>query len=298
MRIQYMSDLHLEFQENSRYLRYNELPVTGDVLVLAGDIFYLKDKTGPVMNFWKWASKNYRQVLIVPGNHEYYNYSDVMERGFQWKWMLRENVGYYQNQAVRIDDTDFILSTLWSHINPNDEYFVWKGMNDFRQIKFGGNPADFKRFCLIGYFYIGKHARPFKFFVRDRNGAPERADIRASGRQNGRGGGAGMRTKPIRRGRWPLVLWVRSLSAPQGWPRCRLMFLQPQQSGRRPGRKQQGQGKLRERERQAVPLIPERGRERLHPRRRKWPHVRRRRFPAGIFADIPQTGRRLPVPTP
>lgn len=68
MRIQYMSDLHLEFQENSRYLRYNELSVTGDVLVLAGDIFYLKDKTAPVMNFWKWASKNYRQVLIVPGN--------------------------------------------------------------------------------------------------------------------------------------------------------------------------------------------------------------------------------------
>ena len=66
MRIQYMSDLHLEFQENSRYLRYNELSVTGDVLVLAGDIFYLKDKTAPVMNFWKWASKNYRQVLIVP----------------------------------------------------------------------------------------------------------------------------------------------------------------------------------------------------------------------------------------
>ncbi len=109
MRIQYMSDLHLEFQENSRYLRYNELPVTGDVLVLAGDIFYLKDKTAPVMNFWKWASKNYCQVLIVPGNHEYYNFSDVMERGFQWKWMLRENVGYYQNQVVRIDDMDFVL---------------------------------------------------------------------------------------------------------------------------------------------------------------------------------------------
>ena len=114
MRIQYMSDLHLEFQENSRYLKHNELPVTGDVLVLAGDIFYLKDKIAPLTKFWKWASENYRQVLIVPGNHEYYNYSDVMERGLQWRWMFRENVGYYQNQVVRIDDTDFVLSTLWS----------------------------------------------------------------------------------------------------------------------------------------------------------------------------------------
>ena len=81
-----MSDLHLEFQENSRYLKHNELPVTGYVLVLAGDIFYLKDKVAPLAKFWRWAYENYRQVLIVPGNHEYYNYSDVMERGLQWKW--------------------------------------------------------------------------------------------------------------------------------------------------------------------------------------------------------------------
>ena len=133
-----MSDLHMEFQGNSRYLKNNELPVTGDVLVLAGDIFYLKDKFAPLTKFWKWASENYRQVLIVPGNHEYYNYSDVMERGLQWRWMFRENVGYYQNQVVRVNDIDFVLSTLWFRINPDDEYSVWKGMNDFRQIKFDG----------------------------------------------------------------------------------------------------------------------------------------------------------------
>ena len=109
-----MSDLHLEFPENSIFLKQNEIPVTGEILVLAGDIFYLKDKIAPRAKFWKWASENYRQVLIVPGNHEYYNYSDVMERGLQWKWMLRKNVGYYQNQVVSIDDTDFVLSTLWS----------------------------------------------------------------------------------------------------------------------------------------------------------------------------------------
>lgn len=136
MKIQYMSDLHMEFQENSRCLKHNVLPVTGNVLVLAGDIFYLRDKVPPLTKFWTWASTNYRQVLIIPGNHEYYNYSDVMERGLQWRWMFRKNVGYYQNQVVRIDNVDFVLSTLWSRINPNDEYFVWKGMNDFRQIKF------------------------------------------------------------------------------------------------------------------------------------------------------------------
>ena len=52
-----MSDLHMEFQENNRYLKHNELPVIGDVLVLAGDIFYLRDKVPPLAEFWKRASK-------------------------------------------------------------------------------------------------------------------------------------------------------------------------------------------------------------------------------------------------
>ena len=30
MKIQYMSDLHLEFCDNSRWMKHNELPVTGD----------------------------------------------------------------------------------------------------------------------------------------------------------------------------------------------------------------------------------------------------------------------------
>lgn len=31
MKIQYMSDLHFEFRENSRYIKHNEFPVTGDI---------------------------------------------------------------------------------------------------------------------------------------------------------------------------------------------------------------------------------------------------------------------------
>ena len=155
MRIQYMSDLHFEFRENSRYIKQNRFPVTGDILVLAGDIFYLKDRVAPLGNFWKWASKNYRQVLIVPGNHEYYNYCDVKERRLQWQWRLKENVGYYQNQVLRIDDTDFIMSTLWSHIEPADEYFVWKGLNDFRQTLYKGKLLQTETYNQMHDFCLG-----------------------------------------------------------------------------------------------------------------------------------------------
>ena len=59
MKIQHMSDLHMEFAENSRYIKYNEFPVTGDVLVLAGDIFYLRNDVP------HWTSSGSGHLLIA-----------------------------------------------------------------------------------------------------------------------------------------------------------------------------------------------------------------------------------------
>lgn len=50
--------------------------------------------------------------------------------------MILPKVGYYQNQVVRIENTNFILL---SHITPVDAYFVWKVMNDYRQILYKGS---------------------------------------------------------------------------------------------------------------------------------------------------------------
>ena len=41
MRIQFVSDLHLEFQANQAYLAEHPLVVTGDMLLVAGDTAYL-----------------------------------------------------------------------------------------------------------------------------------------------------------------------------------------------------------------------------------------------------------------
>ena len=67
MKIQFASDLHLEFAENASFIKHNPLKVAGDILILAGDIGYLGDENYTKHPFWKWASENYSQVIACMG---------------------------------------------------------------------------------------------------------------------------------------------------------------------------------------------------------------------------------------
>lgn len=147
MKIQYASDLHLEFGENSKYLKENPLIVSGDILVLAGDIGYLGDDNYSKHPFWDWASKNYSHVYVVPGNHELYKFFDINRLEDGRLLNIRDNISCHYNDVVHLDDdTDLILTTLWAHIKLEDAYAVEHGVSDFRRILNGDETLDWVRF--------------------------------------------------------------------------------------------------------------------------------------------------------
>ena len=148
MKIQYASDLHLEFADNWRYLKENPLKVTGDVLVLAGDIGYLGDENYAKHPFWDWASENYKEVICCMGNHEFYKFFDLATLSDGYCLEIRHNVHSYYNAVVHIDGTDFIVSTLWSEIPLHEAYYTEQAISDFRRILYNGELltfADFNR---------------------------------------------------------------------------------------------------------------------------------------------------------
>lgn len=128
MKIQYASDLHLEFTENDSWLTKKNLIPKADILVLNGDIIVLHD--GFENNkFFDYISTNFKQTYIIPGNHEFYGGFD-MKDALTLDINIRPNVKLLNNQAIIINDTKFIFTTLWTKIT--DE-FIKDYINDFHK---------------------------------------------------------------------------------------------------------------------------------------------------------------------
>ena len=62
MKIQFFSDLHLEFAENCAYLEKQPLAVTGDILLIAGDTAYLDLPDSGVDTYSRYAFWDWRMA--------------------------------------------------------------------------------------------------------------------------------------------------------------------------------------------------------------------------------------------
>lgn len=109
MKVQYCSDLHLEFAQNEKFLADNPIQAVGDILVLAGDIIYWEPE-----NFKHWffdyVSKHWERVYYTPGNHEFYSGKDFRVLDQPVKEVVRDNVFLVNNQVVSIDNCDLFLT--------------------------------------------------------------------------------------------------------------------------------------------------------------------------------------------
>jgi hypothetical protein len=132
-----MSDIHREF--GSPVHITEPPPMTADkntVLVLAGDID-LGDAG------IKWAGsirKKYKEIIYVPGNHEYYRQNMVKLDPLLAETAKAEGVTLLMEASVVIDGKRFIGGTMWTDMgggNPNVLFEARATMNDYHVIRNG-----------------------------------------------------------------------------------------------------------------------------------------------------------------
>jgi len=139
MKIQIVSDLHLEFGDI-------KIPNAGaDVLILSGDITVAADLEMPrsvttenTQNLFEQVCRDFKNVIYVLGNHEHYhgNYAytyDVLSR----QYAHLSNLHILDTHSVVIDDIVFVGGTLWTDFLRDDPVVKWDAqrmMNDYRGV--------------------------------------------------------------------------------------------------------------------------------------------------------------------
>lgn len=135
MIIRYASDLHLD--HSSRSKRKNILPRLEEdissMLILAGDIG--NGLTGTV--FVKAMCERFRYVVMVMGNHEYYN-KDFNTAVRKYKKSMRAHSNFYllDNEGAFIEGIKFLGGTLWTDFNgcKHSMGIAQRAMNDYHVI--------------------------------------------------------------------------------------------------------------------------------------------------------------------
>ena len=168
MKLQFVSDLHLEFEKNRKFLRENPLQPRGDILILAGDIIpdKHKKKARPFYELWQ---KQFELVISIKGNHEFYGgLAHYAYPAYQSN--LAPNHIILNNNSLEYQGARFLAGTLWSWIPPKQFATVIKHMNDYHLIyshkeygeRINLTPADTNNFHRLSLQFLEqKLAIPF-----------------------------------------------------------------------------------------------------------------------------------------
>lgn len=156
VKIQYCSDLHLEFKPITQIPKLVK-NVGADILVLAGDISAIDstrdyDKFVALITYY---SKKYKYIIHISGNHEMYcttkqvrkeHCVDEVHKKFKALMKLITNYIYLNCDIVTLTINNkpymFAGATLWTKINPTDAEYVQKSMNDYSSIYLYDNALD------------------------------------------------------------------------------------------------------------------------------------------------------------
>lgn len=132
MKIQIVSDLHLEFFPNRQWISENPLICRGDMLLMAGDIIcdIYKKKA---RSFYSKISADFPFIISTMGNHEFYR--GIINYAYpSYQSKLAENHLKLNNNTYIIDDIKFIVTTLWSYVPPEKSAIIKSRLNDYHYI--------------------------------------------------------------------------------------------------------------------------------------------------------------------
>ncbi|MCK9312062.1 MAG: metallophosphoesterase, partial [Bacteroidales bacterium] len=121
---------------------------------------YLNDDNYNKHPFWDWASDNYRQVIVAVGNHELYKYYDLAKIPHGLVCSIRDNVKCYYDAVIRVENIDFIVSTLWAKIPLEEAYITERSVSDFHRILYNGEILTWENFNL-------EHDNCFRFIQNE-----------------------------------------------------------------------------------------------------------------------------------
>ena len=152
MKLTIVSDLHLE--SDPYYKIWTGEDSSDRTLVLAGDIaplIYLTTNCDSIyskniINFFNHISDRFKNIVYVPGNHEYY-YGNIYSLDDQFRKAIIENkwnnIHYLNCDHVELDGKRFVGCTLWTSVydeNPIAMAVDYKMMADYKCIVRNGKP--------------------------------------------------------------------------------------------------------------------------------------------------------------